>query len=403
MLVLSKLQNNNRINSLDSLRAVMMLLGIVLHSAVTYSPLDMDIRLGIFQLKDPLNSHISNGFIVEFIHSFRIQIFFLIAGFFASLLYYEKSHRQMIRNRISRILFPFLIFETFLGPFLKLTKEYSIIKLNFLPALLSFPSLKPFIGHFWFLYYLIIITFLFTGLVIFLSRFLSIGKYFDKYFRKIINNPFLKLVVLSFFTFSIYFIMDFLSGIMPSYFSNFFMPNSFPSEPRITLLPNPLIILYYSSFYLIGWLLFRSKKLLDTFKSYVWIYLFLGTLLFTILFFDYIDLNYLQTVILKSVITWLFIFGVTGIFIRYFSNFSARAKYISDSSYWIYLTHMEFCYLIPCFIVTWNIPSTFKFLIVTIITTVIGFITYHYFVRNTFIGNFLNGRKFPSKVKSFKT
>ena len=310
----------------------------------------------------------------------------------------------MIKNRISRILFPFLIFETLLGPFLKLTKEYSIIKLNFLPTLLSFPSLKPFIGHFWFLYYLIIITFLFTGLVIFLSRFLSIGKYFDKYFRKIINNPFLKLVVLSFFTFSIYSTMNFLLGVMPSYFCNYFMPNSFPSEPRITLLPNPLVILYYSSFYFVGWLLFRSKKLLDTFKTYDWVYFFLGTLLFTILFFDYIDLNHIQIVILKSVITWLLIFGVTGIFIRYFSNFSARAKYISDSSYWIYLTHMEFCYLIPCkFIVTWNIPSTFKFLTVTITTTIIGFITYLYFVRNTFIGNFLNGRKFPRKVKSFKT
>ena len=59
----------------------MMILGIVLHSAVTYSPLDMDTRLGIFQLKDPFNSHISNGFIVEFIHSFRIQVFFLVAGF----------------------------------------------------------------------------------------------------------------------------------------------------------------------------------------------------------------------------------------------------------------------------------------------------------------------------------
>ena len=149
-MVLNKLQNNKRIHSLDSLRAVMMILGIVLHSAVTYSPLDMDTRLGIFQLKDPLNSHLSNGFIVEFIHSFRIQIFFLVAGFFASLLYYEKSPRQMIKNRISRILFPFLLFETFLGPFFKLTKEFSIIKLNFLPDLLSFPTLKPFIGHFWF-------------------------------------------------------------------------------------------------------------------------------------------------------------------------------------------------------------------------------------------------------------
>ena len=377
----------------------MMILGIVLHSAVTYSPLDMDTRLGIFQLKDPLNSHISNGFIVEFIHSFRIQVFFLVAGFFASLLYYEKSPRQMIKNRISRILFPFLVFETFLGPFFKVTKEYSIIKLNFLPDLLSFPSLKPFIGHFWFLYYLIIITFLFTGLVIFLSKFLSIGKYFDKYLRKVLNYPILKLVVFSFFTFSIYTIMNILGDLMPSYLSDFFMPNSFPSEPRITLLPNPLIILYYSSFYAVGWLLFRSKKLLDSFKSFDWIYLLSGSLLFTFLFFNTVILNYFQMVILKSVITWLLIFGITGIFIRYFSNFSSRAKYISDSSYWIYLTHMEFCYLIPCFIVTWNIPSTFKFLIVTIITTIICFTTYHYFVRNTFIGNFLNGRKYPRKVK----
>ncbi len=377
----------------------MMILGIVLHSAVTYSPLDMDTRLGIFQLKDPLNSHISNGFIVEFIHSFRIQIFFLVAGFFASLLYYEKSPLEMIKNRISRILFPFLVFETFLGPFFKLTKEYSIIKLNFLNDLLSFPTLKPFIGHFWFLYYLIIITFLFTGLIIFLSKFLSIGKYFDKYLRKVLKYSILKLVVFSFFTFSVYTVMNILVDLMPSYMSNFFMPNSFPYEPRITLLPNPLIILYYSSFYAVGWLLFRSKKLLDSFKSFDWIYLLSGSLLFTFLFFNAVILNYFQMVILKSVITWLLIFGITGIFIRYFSNYSSRAKYISDSSYWIYLTHMEFCYLIPCFIVTWNIASTFKFLIVTIITTIICFTTYHYFVRNTFIGNFLNGRKYPRKVK----
>ena len=377
-----------------------MILGIVLHSAVTYSPLDMDTRLGIFQLKDPLNSHISNGFIVEFIHSFRIQIFFLVAGFFASMLYYEKSPRQMIKNRISRILFPFLVFETFLGPVFKFTKEYSIVKLNFLQDILSLPRLEPFIGHFWFLYYLIIITFLFTGLVIFLSSFLRIGKYFDIYFRKILNYPFLKLLVFSVFTFSIYAVMNVLADLMPSYLSNFFMPNSFPSEPRITLLPNPLIILYYSSFYAFGWLLYRSKNLLNTFKSYDWLYFLSGTLLFTLFFFNNIDLNHFLIFILKSIITWLLICGITGIFIRYFSNFSKRWKYISDSSYWIYLTHMEFCYLIPCFIVTWNIPSTFKFLIVTITTTVICFTTYHYFVRNSFISNFLNGRKFPRKVKS---
>ena len=377
-----------------------MILGIVLHSAVTYSPLDMDTRLGIFQLKDPLNSHISNGFIVEFIHSFRIQIFFLVAGFFGSLLYHDKSPLKMIKNRILRILFPFLIFETLLGPVFKFTKEYSIVELNFLSENITFPFFEPYIGHFWFLYYLMIITFLFAGLVMLFSKFINIGKYLDKYFQSVLVKPFLRLIFFSIFTIIVYSIMYYINDLMPSNISEYFMPNSFPSEPRITLLPNPLIIIYYSYFYAFGWLLFRSKNVLDNIKSYDWIFFLSGIILFTFLFFYFNSINYYLIIIIKSLTTWLLIFGITGLFIRYFSDFSARGKYISDSSYWIYLTHMEFCYLIPCLIVTWNIPSTFKFLIVSIITTFICFVTYHLIVRNTFIGKFLNGKKYPRKVKN---
>lgn len=143
-----------------------------------------------------------------------------------------------------------------------------------------------------------------------------------------------------------------------------------------------------------------DPKILDNIKSYDWVCFLSGIILFTFLFFYFNSINYYLTIIIKSLTTWLLIFGITGLFIRYFSNFSPRGKYISDSSYWIYLTHMEFCYLIPCFIVTWNIPSTFKFLIVSIITTFICFVTYHLLVRNTFIGKFLNGKKYPRKVKN---
>mgnify|MGYP000088066593 FL=1 len=73
-----------RIYSLDSLRAIMMLLGLVLHSAITYGVYENS----AWSLKDSI-THISNDYIVSFIHTFRMQIFFIVAGFFGSMLLIE--------------------------------------------------------------------------------------------------------------------------------------------------------------------------------------------------------------------------------------------------------------------------------------------------------------------------
>ena len=87
-----------RFHSLDSLRGIMMILGIVLHSAIIYSPINNHEISNVLFLKDPISSHISNSFIVDFIHSFRMQIFFILSGFFGAFLYYKKSPLQMIKN-----------------------------------------------------------------------------------------------------------------------------------------------------------------------------------------------------------------------------------------------------------------------------------------------------------------
>ena len=68
-----------RYHSLDALRAAMMLLGLVLHSAASY-------------MRTPLEPHgpttIANNErgirpLVFFIHLFRMPVFFVVAGFFA--------------------------------------------------------------------------------------------------------------------------------------------------------------------------------------------------------------------------------------------------------------------------------------------------------------------------------
>jgi membrane-bound acyltransferase YfiQ involved in biofilm formation len=74
-------------------------------------------------------------------------------------------------------------------------------------------------------------------------------------------------------------------------------------------------------------------------------------------------------------------------------------RYNSDASYWIYLLHLTFTILLPAFIVDWDIPAFAKFVFVLLVTSGICLVTYHYLVRSTFIGKFLNGRKYSIKRK----
>jgi peptidoglycan/LPS O-acetylase OafA/YrhL len=135
---------------------------------------------------------------------------------------------------------------------------------------------------------------------------------------------------------------------------------------------------------------------------YDWISTILGFTLFVYFFFMSDTFSYEVKIILKSFMVWFFIFGITGLFIRYGSRHSSRMRYISDSSYWVYLIHLSLTAIIPSFIVDWAIPSTLKFLIVLISTGIICFASYHYLVRGTFIGKFLNGRKYSRKLADIK-
>jgi glucan biosynthesis protein C len=127
-----------------------------------------------------------------------------------------------------------------------------------------------------------------------------------------------------------------------------------------------------------------------------------GLVLLSFHFFMHSSLSFEMHIIANSIIVWLFIFGITGLFIRYGSNHSSAMRYISDSSYWVYLVHLFLTAIIPSFIVHWPLPSAIKFLFVLIITGVICYVSYHYLVRGTFIGKFLNGRTYSKKLSDIK-
>ena len=376
-------QKTERIHSLDSLRAIMMLLGLVIHSAITYSVFDF---VEGWPLKDPSNTHLSNDFIVYFIHSFRMPIFFVVAGFFGSLLFYERKPLKMFNNRVSRIIFPFIIFLLLLSPLLIFASSYTQLIFDgsdtaYNTVASYFSNLLIFIPrgtfHLWFLYYLSIITFssLILGLVF--KKLPRLSKQISKSFSWIITKPIRRILVFS----------GLLSIIC-------FCMGTFDITPPFSLVPDSETFTFFFFFYMIGWILFKSKHLLDHLMRFDWGCFVLGFVLITIHFVSMSSLTLEINILLNSIIVWLLIFGITGLFIRYGSKHSQLMRYISDASYWVYLVHLFFTLIIPSFIVDWPLPATLKFLFVLMSTGVICFISYHYLVRGTFLGKFLNGRTY---------
>jgi sensor histidine kinase YesM len=207
----SQSRRNTRIYSLDSLRAIMMLLGLVLHSAITYEVYENS----AWSLKDSI-THISNDYIVDFIHVFRMQIFFLIAGFFGSMLFYKRKPLKMIKNRAERIVFPFIVFLFLLWPTVVFAFGYSgLVFESDLSALEGTTSLFSSLFilvprhtfHLWFLYYLILTTSISVVFAFVLQKLPSITNYISSVFNWLIKKPLARIFVFSSITATVYFLI----------------------------------------------------------------------------------------------------------------------------------------------------------------------------------------------------
>jgi glucan biosynthesis protein C len=94
----------------------------------------------------------------------------------------------------------------------------------------------------------------------------------------------------------------------------------------------------------------------------------------------------------------LLIFGYIALFLTYFNHFSTRLTYLMDAAYWVYLIHYSIVIVIPDLLAGRSILLIGIFLIVLISTTAICFISYHFSIRNSFVGMFLNGKVHKKQV-----
>ena len=98
-----------RYHDLDALRAFAMLLGILLHAVLSFNQTPIWPAQDNFQ--DAKFQTVNNS-----IHGFRMQLFFLVSGFFACMMWLKRGTAGLIWHRFKRIFLPLIVFSLFIIP-----------------------------------------------------------------------------------------------------------------------------------------------------------------------------------------------------------------------------------------------------------------------------------------------
>ena len=145
----------SRVLALDSSRALLMLLGLVIHATAPYNPIDY------WVVANPEKS----GFLAvchEWIHTFRMPGFFVLAGMLGAWALARRGARGFLVRRLLRLALPLTVAALTLNPLQQLLlKSYAadycgIDRLTCAAR----PAADTWIGHLWFLLYLILFTIL---------------------------------------------------------------------------------------------------------------------------------------------------------------------------------------------------------------------------------------------------
>ena len=383
------LQGKERIYGLDALRASLMLLGVILHSTLAYGTLDLGDG---WRIKDPVSQSKAFDVLIDFLHLFRMPVFFVVSGFFAAYLYFQRGAHAMLINRMRRIGAPFVVFWIVLFPVVVFSVIYSLANIAGSVNAASDAFSLLFTGaiwsnantmHLWFLYYLTIFTLIFW-----------LGSLLNRSYLKI-ELPRLK----GFFRRAFTRVWHPLLFVPVTFFTLIWI--GAPSfEGSTSMFPSAPSLIGYLYFYGFGWLLYRNADqifvLTASYRTYVLIILPLYIVrlaIFVAMEGNKSQLLVLAQISIAALIIWLWVFSLIGVFIRVFKSHSAPVSYLSDASYWVYLVHIPFVMIGQGVLAHENLTAGVKFTIVTITALSFCFLTYHLFVRHGLVGNFLNGRR----------
>jgi glucans biosynthesis protein C len=395
------MQQQERLHSLDAVRAFALLLGIAYHATMSFSP---TLAASGWPIVDNSPSDtLSATFYV--LHIFRMTTFFVVAGFFARLVVYRKGVSGFIKDRRKRILIPLLVSLPVQLVLIGAAMIWGMSKagkpLTAAPPATGEHVLLPFSWtHLWFLYVLILLYALLLGVrwlgnTVFdrTGRIRSIADSAIAYVMRTSLAPVLLAIPVAVSLYKTEW-WNFWTGI---------------PTPDNSMIPNLAAFVGYGTAMLFGWVLHRQSELLPTIQRY-WIVNLAAALALTVLCYSMIGmptspvhLGATARAIYSaaySVATWTGTFAAIGAALRFFSNESPVRRYLADASYWMYLMHFPLLSALAALMMQWPLHWSIKYSLILGITSAALLVSYHYWVRPTRIGEMLNGRRYPRNAKS---
>jgi glucans biosynthesis protein C len=361
-----------RLHALDTLRAFLMLLGVVYHS-VQYSLIGHDLAGGAPLLE---------GF-VFFVHTWRMPAFFLLSGFFTELLIERRGLLPAGRNRLERVALPFLFSLVtilplnvyFVSAYVDLSHHGTdgVFNLQFLWEALYHRWRKPKLHHLWFLYYLLGFLALY-----FSARARPLRAALGKI--RAFGRPALYALALAALA---------------------FMPTPLNVDAPDALVPRIPEFCFYFAFFALGGLAFaeyraRGELVLPPirwaaalaaagFAALAWIWLTGEPA-------AYLSPRWLAYAFLKLLSVLGSVYLVNGLFQRYGGRESAAIRFLTFASFWTYLVHEPLINVWGTLFRSYTWPPGLEILMTATLTYAVSLLSYRFLVRGTWLDGLLNGK-----------
>lgn len=364
----------------------MMMLVVVLHSSVSFLPNAPDT---LWPYRDPQPTLLA-AFLAIPIQMFVMPTFFVMAGFFAALIYAHRGARGFVANRGQAIALPlvvgwFVIFpvETacfFMGEMRSPGMAGQAAPAAMATAFLQNPWANPMPNYFWFLYYLLIFYVLALGLLAVLKVVPNrIGACVDALAQ---GMMFGRLRILLLPTLAVLTWWSMLPMAKPGLLI-----------PDKTFMPQGIALVSYGIYFFFGWIMFRHKEFIETLKPRAGTRFCVGLACLLVavgLAFNWYhhagdgrDMTSASLrnllVITQGVIaltSWIIILGGIGLAQRWLQGTHRVVQYGVGAAFWVYLTHLPVCVLIIVLMRDWHAPGALKLVLAITLTFAVVLLAY---------------------------
>ncbi|MFT3711852.1 MAG: acyltransferase family protein [Archangium sp.] len=356
-----------RYAGLDAIRAGAMLLGLAYHATYSWLP-----RVGPWYFvadQSPVDALVS---VTGALHSFRMQLFFALSGFFSHLVFERRGERAYFIDRSRRLLVPLVValpIAMLLYWQLRVwSHSLGLMSSDFKPGT-DFHALPL---HLWFLIYL----WSFCALALLAPKTTA----FASLLTRALKFPPLIFLVLSA-----------LTGL-----GLWLHPEN---RPDGAFWPQPFELFHYGLFFAFGWTLWTVRLDAATpLRRWAWPFLLLGIGTMIFVYRGSVQWEPLGHA-LGGPIAWSITLGALGLALSSSTREENPAlRFIVESSYWVYLIHYPVVLALQVVFAQQSLPGALEYSLATLGTLLVAWVTFVVFVWRTPLGPWL-GVKPPVTVK----